>query len=313
MVLLVGSTAALTFVIVPDLRNPQTEQRMAMPVPGADDAGRSGPPPEAPLVATPPPANLPTVDYWPPPPAGFPSDPAPLSTTPLREALHPTVPVGAYDAPAGRPLAWLAPTIRGVELTMPVIERRAGWAAVLLPSVNRSVAWVPPGGWTTVPLRDQLVVARRTHQLFWLRDGGLVRSWRVSLGVRQTPTPLGRTFVLGRSTLAGEVYADTDVFALGAVPDDPGAIPPALKGAHIGVHTWYHDRELGRNTTDGCIRLTKKGQRELLTEIRPGTSLVVVDRFSAPATQQPALTPSAAAAPTPSGRSAARSGSRPAA
>jgi len=39
------------------------------------------------------------------------------------------------------------------------------------------------------------------------------------------------------------VYADTDVLALGAVPDDPDSVPTALRGAHIGIHTWYHDRE----------------------------------------------------------------------
>lgn len=231
----------------------------------------------APLPAAPAPAFLPVIDYGPPPP-GFPPDPAPMSTTPLTVGVRPDRRIGAYDAPGGRPRAFLAPTILGVPVTVPVVARRAGWVAVLLPSVNRRLAWVPPGGWTEVPLRDMLIVARRTHRLTWLRDGEPVRSWPVSLGEPRTPTPLGRTFVLGRSTLRGHVYADTDVFALGAVPDDPESVPTGLRGAHIGLHTWYHDRELGQNTTNGCIRLTRTGQRQLLNEIVPGTPLVVLDR-----------------------------------
>jgi lipoprotein-anchoring transpeptidase ErfK/SrfK len=103
----------------------------------------------------------------------------------------------------------------------------------------------------------------------------------VTLGAKSTPTPLGRTFILGRSRLPGFVYADTDVFALGAVPDNPHAVPLGLRGAHIGIHTWHHDGELGRNTTDGCIRMTRKGHRTLLAHVPPGTPVVVVDRLPA--------------------------------
>jgi hypothetical protein len=234
---------------------------------------------EPPLSVTPPPADLPVVAYW-PSPAGFPADPAPLSTARLTEGLRPGGRIAAYDAPGGQPQAYLDPAIQGVEITLPIVGRRSGWVSVLLPSVNRSVAWVAPGGpWTTVALRDQLIVVRSAYQLLWYRDGVHMRSWPVTLGLDATPTPLGRTFVLGRSALPGAVYANTDVFALGAVPDYPDDVPPGLRGAHIGLHTWYHDRELGQNTTDGCVRLTRSGQELLLDEIAPGTEVLVVDHL----------------------------------
>jgi hypothetical protein len=233
------------------------------------------------IPAAVPPDDLPVVDYD-PAPGGFPTDPDPMSTVRLGEGLHPTARIATYDAPGGRPRAFLKPNLAGVELTMPIVDRRSGWAAVLLPSANRTVAWVPPGDWTTVPLRDQIIVERKAHRVTWLRDDKPVQSWRASLGETATPTPLGRTFVLGRSALIGRVYADTDVWALGAVPDDPDAVPSGLRGAHIGLHTWYNDDDLGKNTTDGCIRITKSGQRRLLAEVRPGTELVVVDKLPAP-------------------------------
>jgi hypothetical protein len=255
-------------------RTPSTPPGLAPGTPGS---------PDVPLVAVAPPVDLPVVDYR-PVAAGFPNDPAPASTARLVEGLHPTRRMAAYDAPGGQPKAYLDPRIGGVEVTMPIVERRAGWLGVLMPSANRTIAWLPadPGPWTRVALRDHLVVVRSTHQLFWFRDDALVQSWPVTLGAVGEATPLGRTFILGRAKLAGAVYADTEVFALGAVPDDPFAVPSGLRGAHIGLHTWHNDDDLGKNTTNGCIRLTRDGQRRLLGELRSGTEVVVVDVFTPP-------------------------------
>ncbi|WP_405430292.1 L,D-transpeptidase [Micromonospora sp. NBC_00617] len=231
--------------------------------------------------AAPAPDGLPVLDYD-PAPRGFPADPATMDVTPLTEGVHPTRRIAAYDAPGGRPLAFFDPTLAGVELTMPIAERRVGWAAVLLPSANRRLAWLAPGGFDTVALRDQIVVERKVHRLTWYRAGKAVRSWETSLGQSGQETPLGRTFVLGRTPPPGEVYGGVDIYALGSVPDDPEAVPTGLRGAHIGLHTWYNDDELGENTTNGCIRVTPSGQRKLLAEVRPGTSLVVVDQLATP-------------------------------
>ncbi len=56
-------------------------------------------------------------------------------------------------------------------------------------------------------------------------------------------------------------------------------MPTGLRGAHIGLHSWYNDDTLGKNVTNGCIRLTRSAQRLLLTEVEPGTAFVVVDRL----------------------------------
>ncbi|WP_433282724.1 L,D-transpeptidase [Micromonospora sp. CA-244673] len=238
-------------------------------------------PEESVPAAAPAPDDLPVVTYD-PAPGGFPADPGAADTRPLTEGLTPTRNVAAYDAPGGRPLAFLAPTISDVELTVPIVERRVGWTAVLLPSANRRIAWLPAGGWSIVALRDQIVVERRPHRLTWYRDGSAVRSWEVSLGMSGQLTPLGRTFVLGRTPPPQDVYGGVDIFALGAIPDDPDAVPTGLRGAHIGLHSWYTDATLGRNVTNGCIRLTRSGQRQLLAELRPGTAVVVVDQLPAP-------------------------------
>jgi hypothetical protein len=215
------------------------------------------------------PANLPTLDYFKPAPRGFPADTSTQSIEPVGQALRPAAKLAAYDAPGGKALAYLDSTISGVPLVVPIVDERAGWRAVLLPSVNRKIGWVPPTGWEPVPLHDLLIIHRKAHTLTWLRDDALYRTWKVGLGTRQTPTPLGRTFVLARSKLKGRVYAGADVLALGAVPD------AGLRGAHIGIHAWYDPSVVGRDVSDGCIRLPLVQQKQLLDQVGPGTPVVV--------------------------------------
>ena len=70
----------------------------------------------------------------------------------------------------------------------------------------------------------------------WYRDGRLVHTWTVGLGIARTPDALGRTYVIARTTLPGRVYAGVDVLTLGAIPDDPSVVPVGLRGAYIGIH-----------------------------------------------------------------------------
>jgi hypothetical protein len=231
-------------------------------------------------ITTPPaakaPPGLPVIDYW-SAPRGFPADPTPSSSAPITEGLHPTASIAVYDAPGGRPLARLKPTISGLPLVTPIVERSTGWVAVLLPSVNRRIGWLPTGGWTARSLPDQLVVRRRTHSLTWLHAGVVSATWTVATGAAATPTPLGRTFVLGRTTPHGTVYAGVDALALGSIPEDRGAVAPGLRRAHTGIHGWYRSDVFGRSTSNGCVRMPRDAQRTLLEHIAPGTAVTVID------------------------------------
>jgi hypothetical protein len=222
------------------------------------------------------PHDLPVIDYR-HVPRGFPADPAPASMAAVTEGLHPGRRLALYDAPGGRPLAFLPPSIRGVPVTVPVVGRRHGWAAVLLPSANRRIGWLPVRGWGTRPLPDLLVVRRAAHTLTWLHDGVRRGSWRVAVGSTRTPTPLGRTFVLGRTGTRGPAYAGVDALVLGAVPDDRAALAPALRGAHTGIHGWYRSSAFGHSVSNGCVRIPRSAQVVLLAHIGPGTPVVVVE------------------------------------
>jgi lipoprotein-anchoring transpeptidase ErfK/SrfK len=141
--------------------------------------------------------------------------------------------------------------------------------------MNRSIGWLPPDGWKIHQLHDQIVVHRGAFRLTWLRDGAEQQSWTVTVGAPATQTPLGRTFVIGRSTQPDKVYAGLDVLALGAVPDDKNAVAKGLADAHTGIHAWYRN-EFGLRISNGCVRMPPAAQKVLLDQIVPGTSVVIL-------------------------------------
>jgi lipoprotein-anchoring transpeptidase ErfK/SrfK len=230
----------------------------------------------SPVPVPPAPAKLPVLDYFKRPPKGFPADAELASIAPIGQALRPTRKLAVYDAPGGKALAYAASTISGVPLVMPVVGEKQGWRSVILPSVNRTVGWVPPTGWTAVELHDQLVVHLKTHRLVWLRDGRVLHMWTVALGTSRTPTPRGRTFVLARTSGQGGVYAGVDILALGAVPDHPDAVAAGLSDAHTGIHAWYDSSVFGKNVSNGCIRIPRAAQLQLVGLV-PGTEVLVID------------------------------------
>jgi hypothetical protein len=209
---------------------------------------------------------------------GWQADPEPGKTTGITFGVHPLKPVAMYDKVGGKARQMAAPTIAtNVDLVMPVVLQKPGWFGVLVPSANRSIAWLPDKDLERRPLNDHIVVYRKQHKLVWLKDDKPQREWEITIGMSVSPTPLGRSYVLGRSKLASPVYAGVDVLALSSIPDDPNSVPTGLRGAHTGIHTWKHDKNLGKNTSDGCIRLTKSGQLLLLREVEPGTPVTVLD------------------------------------
>jgi lipoprotein-anchoring transpeptidase ErfK/SrfK len=246
----------------------------AQPIVAADTPRASAEPPAAVPPAAQPPADLPVIAYA-KGPRGLPADPDPESVVPITEALRPGTKTALYDAPGGRPRAYLPPRISGLPVVVPIVARENGWAAVLAPSSNRTIGWVPETGWTPEPLRDQIVVSLADRRMTWLREGAEQGRWTVAIGTERTPTPHGRTFVLGRTGTSGAVYAGLDALVLGSVPEEPEKLAASLRGAHTGIHAWTNRSAFGREVSNGCVRTPAAGMRELLAQVDPGTPVIV--------------------------------------
>lgn len=202
---------------------------------------------------------------------------APRDTDPTAstsgEVVHPLRMMPVLAAPGGRPFAKVGPRQMG-ELWLPVVDRRRGWTKVLLPSrPNSSAGWVRTADVErrTSPYEVRVHLGSRTMEV--LRDGSSVGSWSVAVGAPGTPTPTGRTFVLGLIQDPGQQFSDY-ILPLGAHSDtlDSYGGGPGT----VAFHGWPDASVFGKAVSHGCIRVPDEAL-ERLRQVPLG-SLVIIDR-----------------------------------
>ncbi len=177
-----------------------------------------------------------------------------------------------YDAPSGHAFAKL-PAEQFGQTWLPVIDRRPGWVRVLLPSrPNGSTGWLRASG---VELRTSAYLVRvhlgsRTLDLTY--DGRSVGSWPVAVGKPSTPTPTGRTFVLGSVVDDAQSFSPV-ILPLGAHSDtlDTYGGGPGT----VALHGWPDASVFGTAVSHGCVRVPTDAL-DRLSDVPLGT-LVIVD------------------------------------
>lgn len=187
--------------------------------------------------------------------------------------VHPKRKVPVFDEPGGTAIAKLAPQQFG-DTWVPVIDQADGWYQVMLPSrPNGSTGWI----------RDEKLTEARSHHLIRVHttsrtvelfeDGDLVGSWPVAVGAPETPTPTGRTFVLGQFTDPGQSFSPV-IIPLGshsATLDTYGGGPGT-----VAFHGWTDPSVFGQAVSHGCIRVPDEALDQLRT-VPLGTTVLIDD------------------------------------
>ncbi|MDZ5621510.1 L,D-transpeptidase family protein [Nocardioides sp. HM23] len=200
-----------------------------------------------------------------------PRDTEPRATT-AGDVVHPKRTLPVYAEPDGRPFAKVTPNQMG-ETWLPVIDRRPGWVQVLLPSrPNGSTGWLKTSSveQARTPYLIRVHVGSRELELF--SDGELLGHWPVAVGTAETPTPTGRTFLLGSIVDAEQSYSPV-ILPLGSHSDtlDSYGGGPGT----VAIHGWPDDSVFGNAVSHGCIRVPDDAL-EQLTQVPLGT-LVLID------------------------------------
>lgn len=201
---------------------------------------------------------------------------APLDTEPYTGTsglvVHPRTETALYSAPDAEAFGKIGPTQFG-PTWLPVVEQTDGWVRVLLPSKpNRSTGWLPDEDLdrATSPYLIRVHTSSRTLELF-LNNKSL-GTWKAGVGARKTPTPAGRTFLLG-SIIDRTRSASPIVLPLGThspTLDTFGGGPGT-----VAIHGWPDPRVFGAATSAGCVRVP----RAALTHLQkvPLGTLVLID------------------------------------
>lgn len=188
--------------------------------------------------------------------------------------VHPTKLTPVFDAPGGEPIAKVHKKEFG-DVWLPVISEESGWLKVMLPSrPNRSTGWIQDDGLrtATTPYLIRVHTGSRTVEL--LRDGESVGAWPAAVGKPGTPTPVGRTFVLGQFTDSSRPDLST-VIPLGTHSETHttyGGGPGT-----VAFHGWTTDTSVfGQAISEGCVRLPEEAL-EVLRTVPLGTTVLIDD------------------------------------
>jgi lipoprotein-anchoring transpeptidase ErfK/SrfK len=203
---------------------------------------------------------------------GAPSDPNPNQTTD-GVVVHPVRETPVYDAPDGRAIARMESTQFG-NTWLPVIAEESGWVQVLLPSrPDASTGWLRADDVERAKTPYVIKVHLGAKRLQLLRDDEVLGDWPVGIGVDATPTPTGRTFLLGAFSDPKQTYSPV-ILPLGThspTLDTFGGGPGT-----VAMHTWPDESVFGTAVSNGCIRVPADALDQL-AEVPLG-SLVMIDQ-----------------------------------
>ena len=190
-------------------------------------------------------------------------------------------PAAVRAEPAGAVVGRLAATrpLTGAPTVVPVVRAAAAaghsWLRVRLPQrPNGATGWIAADGTLSGETPWAVVVSRARRRAVIYRGGRSVRTFRVVVGKRSTPTPLGRFFVaervrqprgaaLGPWVLATSAYSDV----LRQFGGGPGQIGLHGRTGLAGA--------LGSAASHGCVRFSDGAISWLAGRARPGTPITI--------------------------------------
>ncbi len=201
-----------------------------------------------------------------------PQDPDPSATT-NGDVVHPRRVLPVYAAPGRRPFAKITPTQMN-DTWLPVIGRKGGWSQVLLPSrPNGATGWLKTAQLDTRRTPYLVRVHLGSRRLELLDQGDLVGSWSVAVGAPETPTPVGRTFLLGSIVDDAQDYSPL-ILPLGSHSDtlDTYGGGPGT----VALHGWPDASVFGKAISHGCVRVPDDALEQL--SVVPLGTLVIIDQ-----------------------------------
>jgi lipoprotein-anchoring transpeptidase ErfK/SrfK len=211
-------------------------------------------------------------------PPGAPNDAAPVPTTGWIATLH--RPTGWSRRPGGPVAGTLtADNPYGTPMVLAVLgaPRRDGWAEVDLPQrPDGSTGWIR---WTGVELHRttyRVAVHLRTHRLVVFDNGRPVSSTPVAVGAAATPTPTGKTY-LWELIRPEDPTGPYGPYILGLAMYSKALVTFGGGEAQIAIHGNDDPSSIGRDASNGCIRVPNRVVTDFTTRLPLGTPVAITD------------------------------------
>lgn len=230
--------------------------------------------------------TTPAATAAPAPPAAAPpfSPRGRLASAQSSVVAHARVPqLAIYDGPGAVPRRALAnPQPSGAPLVLLVTEQRAGWLQVLLPvRPNGSTGWIRSDEVSLVANDFRIIVELGAHRITAYQGTEVLLSEPIGIGTQAAPTPGGLYYVK-------ELFQPIDS-AGNLDPGGPyGPFAYGLSGfsevlfsfgggdGQFGIHGTNDPSGLGRDVSNGCIRMSNAGITRLARTLPLGVPVEIL-------------------------------------
>jgi lipoprotein-anchoring transpeptidase ErfK/SrfK len=122
-------------------------------------------------------------------------------------------------------------------------------------------------------VRTRIVVDLSDRRVLMYRWGKLRLSARVAVGTSATPTPLGR-FYVNQRLIPTNPYGPFGVGAVG-ISAFSNVLTGWTQGGPVAIHGTNQPGLLGRQVSNGCIRVHNETMRRMFWVARPGTPVTI--------------------------------------
>ncbi len=203
--------------------------------------------------------------------------PSPGQAYPAYAATARVADVGIYDRPGGGVRMTLAnPQPSGAPLTFLVRSRAEGWTEVLLPvRPNGSTGWVRDSAIDVRGVPYRIDVARGAHRLRLYSYDTLVEEFPIAVGTENTPTP-GGVFYIKELLIPTNPDGFYGPYAYGL--SGFSNVLTSYNGGQgvIGIHGTSEPDSIGRDTSNGCIRMANADITRLAALLPLGTPVRIL-------------------------------------
>jgi lipoprotein-anchoring transpeptidase ErfK/SrfK len=186
--------------------------------------------------------------------------------------------VGLYASPdaTATPTKIMAnPTVEGVPLAFLAVDMQDGWYQVRVPErPNGTTAWVKADQVALTPVDNRVVISVGQRNLRVLdKNQQVLYETNVAVGKPATPTPLGRFYI--------DIWYPNPGSPYGSFLLSIAGFSDVLKSfgggrGQIAMHGWSDPSVMGRNVSNGCVRMRNADISQVAALAPLGTPVEIV-------------------------------------
>jgi len=149
------------------------------------------------------------------------------------------------------------------------------WLRVMLPRrPNGTTGWIRQDQVRLRPVVHEVEIDLSSRTARLLRDGHTERSWPVGIGRKATPTPTGR-FYLTVKLRPPQISSVYGAWALGLSAYSDVLDQFGTGDGQIALHGTSDSSDLGREVSNGCVRLANGAITSLAETLPLGTPVTI--------------------------------------